>query len=191
MSRRPVLPVSLLVSGRRALVAGDGAGADERAFRLRAAGADVVRVARDDYRPEQCCDAWLVVAQDADPAFNRRVAADARAAGCLTYAHDLPAHSDLAMPAVARRGPLQLAISTGGIAPALARRLREELDRLLAASGAALDELLRTLERQRAELPGARRGELYQLARRLTVRGDIVIADEPAAAASPEPTDPD
>src|SRR5687768_13634039 len=129
MSRRPALAVSLFVSGRRCLVVGEGAMAAERAGRLSAAGAEVLLLPRAEYRAALldgvfmafCCDASL------GPTVSR----DARARGVLVYVLDMPDLSDCAMPALVRRGPLQLAVSTDGVSPSLARRLREQLELLL------------------------------------------------------------
>lgn len=122
------------------------------------------------------------MAHSDDPALDRRVAADARARGCLCYAHDQPAISDFAMPAVARRGPLALAISTDALAPALARRLRGELQAALDQAGEALDRLVADLTAIRAEMPAAtrqarqaRRERLLALARRLRLTGRFEV----------------
>ena len=178
MARRPALTLSLAIGGRPALVIGSGAAADERASRLRAAGAAVRQVSASGYRTDMCADVFLVVAQSGNAELDRRVAADAAAAGAaLRYAHDQPEVSDFAFPALARRGPVTLAISTDGAAPALARRLREELARLLEDAGAELDALLRELEHEREEwAPSPERADrLYRLASRLRLAGGLVI----------------
>lgn len=178
MSPRAVLPISLYVADRRVLLVGSGALADERADRLRAAGAALDRVAAADYRPEACDGAMLVLAHTDDAALDRAIAADARTRGCLAYAHDQPEISDLAMPALVRRGPLAVAISTDGRAPALARRLREELGRLLDGAGPRLDALVAELAHLRATLPKPGRAEaLYAVARRLRLTGDAIVDD--------------
>lgn len=178
MSRRPACPISLYVAGRTVVVAGDGAGADERAQRMRTAGATVVRMARADYRAQALAGAFVVIANDSDDDFNAEVAAAARTAGALAYAHDQPDLSDFAMPALVRRGPLTIAVATDNAAPALARRLREELGRLLEGAGEALDRLLDELERRRAALPRGQRSELYRIARRLRFTGTLAVDDE-------------
>ena len=177
MPRRPALAVSLAIGGRTTLVVGTGPAADERASRLRAAGAAVSQVAPVDYQTDMCGDVFLVVAQTGDSALDRRITADAAAAGALRYAHDQPEVSDFAFPALARRGPLVLAVSTDGVAPALARRLREELARVLDDAGAELDSLLRELEHEREEwAPSPERADrLYRLASRLRLAGRLEI----------------
>ena len=135
------------------------------------------QVAPADYRTDMCAGAFLVIAQSGNPELDRRVTGDAGAAGALRYAHDQPDVSDFAFPALARRGPVTVAISTDGAAPALARRLREELARLLEEAGADLDALLRELEHEREEwAPSPERADrLYRLACRLRVAGRLEI----------------
>jgi siroheme synthase (precorrin-2 oxidase/ferrochelatase) len=177
MARRPALALSLAIGGRSALVVGSGPAADERASRLRQAGAAVRHVAPSDYRTDMCAGAFLVVAQSGNADLDRRIAADAGAAGALRYAHDQPDVSDFAFPALARRGPVTIAISTDGAAPALARRVREELARMLDEAGADLDALIRELEHEREEwAPSPERADrLYRLACRLRVAGRLEI----------------
>jgi uroporphyrin-III C-methyltransferase/precorrin-2 dehydrogenase/sirohydrochlorin ferrochelatase len=177
MARRPALALSLAIGGRSALVVGTGPGADERASRLRQAGAAVRQVAPADYRTDMCAGVFLVIAQSGNSELDRRVTADAGASGALRYAHDQPDVSDFAFPALVRRGPVAIAISTEGAAPALARRLREEIARLLDEAGADLDRLIRELEHEREEwAPSPERADrLYRLACRLRLAGRVEI----------------
>jgi siroheme synthase-like protein len=177
---RPALTISLHVAGRRVLLVGDGDLADERAARLADAGATPERLRAADWRAERAAGARLVLAVTGDAALDRRIAADARAAGALAYAHDQPDASDIGFPALSRRGPLAIAVTTDNVAPALARQLRLEFDRLLAAAGADLDALLAELGQRRTQLPpGAERTEeLRRLAARLRIAGALVIDDE-------------
>jgi precorrin-2 dehydrogenase / sirohydrochlorin ferrochelatase len=70
---------------------------------------------------------FLVIAATDSPEVNRTVWQEASALGCLINVVDDPAHSNFIAPAVVRRGELNIAITTGGGSPALARRLREQL----------------------------------------------------------------
>jgi precorrin-2 dehydrogenase/sirohydrochlorin ferrochelatase len=72
--------------------------------------------------------AFLVVAATATNAVNRAVFAEASAAGILCNAVDDPPFCDFYFPSVVRRGELQIAISTAGESPALAQRLRKEIN---------------------------------------------------------------
>jgi precorrin-2 dehydrogenase / sirohydrochlorin ferrochelatase len=74
---------------------------------------------------------FLVVAATDNPSVNRAVFAEAEANGVLINAVDDPPFCDFYFPSVVRRGDLQIAISTAGHSPALAQRLRKEINELL------------------------------------------------------------
>ena len=71
---------------------------------------------------------FLVVSATNDVEVNEAVYRQAEARGVLCNAVDDPDRCDFFYPAVVRRGPLQIAISTAGYSPALAQRLRRELE---------------------------------------------------------------
>jgi precorrin-2 dehydrogenase / sirohydrochlorin ferrochelatase len=71
---------------------------------------------------------FLVIAATSDSAVNRAVFLEAQRLGILCNAVDDPPNCDFYFPAVVRRGDLQIAISTSGQSPALAQRLRRELE---------------------------------------------------------------
>ena len=153
------------------MVVGEGDAADGRAARLRDAGAVVERVGPADWSADRAAGAWLVLCQD--EAMGPVVAADARAAGALVWVHDQPDRSDLTLPALARRGALQVAISTDGRSPALAGRLKLEIQRLLDDAGPALDDLIDGLEGLRGG-PDAR-AALRAAVSRVRLTGRLLI----------------
>jgi precorrin-2 dehydrogenase / sirohydrochlorin ferrochelatase len=132
----------LTLTGRRCLVVGSGAIADEKTAGLRAAGADVV--VADRYEPELLDGVWLVVV--ADPAQGERVFAEATARNVFCNVADVPEQCSFILPALHRRGPITLAVSTAGASPALAQWLR---DRFAAQIGSEHEELAQELRRVR------------------------------------------
>jgi siroheme synthase-like protein len=84
---------------------------------------------------------FVMVATD-DGAINAEVAAAGKRRGLWVNAADDPTNCDFILPAVVRKGKITLAASTSGTSPALARRLREELDAYLTEDMPALADLL-------------------------------------------------
>ncbi len=179
VSSRPALSISLYLRDRRVLLVGSGPGAQERHERLVDADATVEWLSEDDWRSgAPAHDSYFFVAgHSADDALNAEVATWAKSHSTLGYAHDQPVHSDFAFPALAKRGALRIAISTQGTAPALAAHLRREFEAKFAASGVAIDTILRELERVRQEFPKGegRMKKLKALAAKVRLVGDIEI----------------
>jgi precorrin-2 dehydrogenase/sirohydrochlorin ferrochelatase len=149
----PVFPIALLLTGRACLVVGSGAELTSRTRALldaharpsvvsTAPSAEVRALAQSgaielherEFVDTDLDDKWLAVLVDADEVLATRMARLAHVARVFFCAVDQPEHNSYAHMAQARAGLLTIAISTAGQAPALGRRLREELERLLAAS---------------------------------------------------------
>ena len=81
-----------------------------------------------EYRAGDLDGAFLCVAGTATAEVNRAVFAEAAERGVLCNAVDDPPFCDFYFPSVVRRGELQIAISTAGESPALAQRLRKEIN---------------------------------------------------------------
>ena len=111
---------------------------------------------------------FLVIAATSSKRVNEVVYRYANAQRILCNAVDEPSHCHFYFPAVVRRGDLQIAISTAGLSPALAQRLRLELDTLFGPEYAAwLDALgfaRKKLLREEID-PERRKRLLHQLAR--------------------------
>lgn len=147
MSAPTLFPIFLKLSGRRCLVAGGGRIAEQKLPGLLEAGAEVHLVAPEvspairslaeanrlrwtakEFSTGDLDGVTLVVAATGDAEANERVFREAEARGILCNAVDEPERCHFYYPAVVRRGDLQIAISTNGKSPALAQRIRMELE---------------------------------------------------------------
>jgi uroporphyrin-III C-methyltransferase/precorrin-2 dehydrogenase/sirohydrochlorin ferrochelatase len=151
--------------GRRVLVVGAGSvaarkiralidtGARIAAVAL-AAGAEVRTLAEEgrielslvEFHESQLDDVWFVVAATNDVATNARIAAAAEVRRIFANVVDDAARSSVQLPAVVNRGRLQVAISSAGAAPMLARHVRALIETVLDES---LGHLLELFERHR------------------------------------------
>lgn len=140
-------PIFLELGGRRVVLIGGGAVAVRKAGVLLDAGARLVVVAeeatgvlttmctqhgarliRSRYAKEYIAEAALVVAATDDPKVNRQVYSDCQSLGILCNVVDDPEYCDFFVPAVVKRGDLQIAVSTEGNCPAYAGHLRKKLE---------------------------------------------------------------
>jgi len=142
-----------------------------RANRVVAAQAEAGEVVwrEREFVPSDLDGVFLVIAATDLQPVNHAVAEEARARGILLNSVDDPPDCDFFYPSVVRRGDLQIAISTAGKSPALAQRLREEIDALLPEdTGAWLDQLGQTRLKMLAAFPLSedRKHALHLLARR-------------------------
>ncbi len=139
-------PVFLKLEGLEVVVVGGGPVAASKLEGLLLAGARITVVApqivdeiraheavtliETEFRPAHLAGArWVVAA--ATPDVNRDVAAAAAVRGVFVNAVDEPATASAYLGGVVRRGEVEIAISTGGTAPALAGLLRQALEAIL------------------------------------------------------------
>ncbi|WP_426732135.1 precorrin-2 dehydrogenase/sirohydrochlorin ferrochelatase family protein [Myxococcus faecalis] len=181
-------PICLRLEGRRVLLVGGGAIAEGRALALLEAGARLQLVAptvtqtlaklagegRLDWVPRTYEDGdtrghVLVLTATDDASVNQRIVAEARARGLWINTADEPELCDFTLPSVERRGPITVAVSTAGRAPALARHLRRALAAHIAPHHVLLARLSGWLRRQ---LPRSPRRQ--QLLKRLA-EGDLGV----------------
>jgi len=164
--------------GRRCLIAGGGPVAERKVLALLECGARVTvaspavtpalaalaAAGRIEHRARRFRAAdvrgcALAVAATGRERADRAVARAARMRGVLVNAVDRPALCDLILPSVLRRGELQIAVSTGGRSPALAREIRRGLEPVFGPEYAAL------VARAGAERARARRAAATAFAR--------------------------
>ncbi|MBI3758308.1 MAG: bifunctional precorrin-2 dehydrogenase/sirohydrochlorin ferrochelatase [Deltaproteobacteria bacterium] len=198
------LPIFIDVSGRACVVIGGGEVAERKVRSLIEAGATVVvvsptvtpelaamsregtlrHIARK-YQHGDLAGAWLVFEATGDGATARMVAVEADERCVPINVADVPELCTFIVPAVVQRGGLQVAISTGGASPALARKIREELEESFGAEYELTIELLADARRWlRAQEPdlGTRARVLSALVnsdlRECLKRGDFDSANE-------------
>jgi precorrin-2 dehydrogenase/sirohydrochlorin ferrochelatase len=189
MNRQPpakVFPLFLKLADRPCLVVGAGAIAEGKIAGLLEAEAEVLVVAPEatpkvrswaeagklewhqrGFQPSDLEGMFLVVAATSSTPLHELIFAEARHRGVLCNVVDVPHLCDFYYPAVVRRGALQIAISTSGESPALAQRLRKELE---VQFGPEYEAWVTALGEARAEIatrdlsPEDRKELLHQLA---------------------------
>jgi precorrin-2 dehydrogenase / sirohydrochlorin ferrochelatase len=182
----PLFPIFVKLAGRSCLVVGAGTVAASKIRSLLEAGGkitvvapkpseEIQRLAEDGaihysariFLPSDLEGVFLAIAATSDADVNRLVYLESRQRGVLCNSVDDPPHCDFYFPSVVRRDDLQVAISTAGESPALAQRLRVELERSL---DIRLGEWLRELGELRREIlasepaSDARKSLLHSLA---------------------------
>ncbi len=179
-------PIFLELSGRRAVVVGGGAVAVRKAQALLAAGARLVVVAeridnmltalcrdknaeliKSKYSKDYLAEAVLAIAATNNHKLNRRIYKDCQELEVLCNVVDEPELCDFFVPAVVKRGDLQIAVGTEGHCPAYAGHIRKKLEEIFTEKHG---QFLAELERLRKQIikdvsePGERKALLGKLA---------------------------
>ncbi len=155
-------PVFLDLNRRRCLVVGGGEVAAGKVQQLLRSNADILVVAprageeilaleqqgkltreARAFMPDDVVGCALAIAATADKEVNVRVAEAAKADNVPVNVVDNPALCSFIMPSVVDRDPVQIAVSTGGASPVLARLLRVKLETLIPASYGRLATVVR------------------------------------------------
>ena len=191
MKPAQLFPAFLKIEDRPCLVVGAGAIGEEKIHGLLRAGATVRVVApkatmrvqewaragmigwdRRKFRRADLSGTFLVIAATSSPALHERIYKQARRQSVLCNVVDDPEHCDFYYGSVMRRGALQIAISSGGQSPALAQRLRKELE---IQFGAEYEGWVRELGEARERLfsrpvdPKRRKELLHRLASKVSL----------------------
>src|SRR5487761_1627672 len=147
-----LFPIFLKLAGRPCLVVGAGNIALAKIESLMQAGADVRVISPEalpeirtlahagqlawlqrEYETGDCSGSFLVIAATDSAQVNHQVFNETTEREILCNAVDDPPFCDFYFPSVVRRGALQIAISTEGESPAVAQRMRREIDAALPA----------------------------------------------------------
>src|SRR5260370_25072193 len=143
----PLYPIFLKLEGRKVLIVGGGAVAEQKVEGVLRSATDLTvisplvtpRIARwvtderlkhiaTEYRAGMAQGSFLEIACTESETINRAVYEEASRCGAIVNAVDDPEYCNFYAPAVVSRGDFQIAISTGGASPALAQRVRKELE---------------------------------------------------------------
>ncbi len=147
--RKPLryYPLFVNIEGRTCLVVGGGAVGERKVKSLLSHGARVRLIAREltpwldsecstgsvllsgrEYDKSHLDGVALAFSATSDEALNRRVSEDAGALGIWCNMASDPELGSLVVPSLVQRGPLSIAVSTSGLSPALARRIRIKIE---------------------------------------------------------------
>lgn len=179
-----LFPMFVKLAGRRCVVVGGGRIAESKVESLLTSGASVTVVSPTvteslaeqahrgsfvwkprEFEVPDLDGAFLVIAATSDEEVNELIFREADRRGILCNVVDQPLRCDFYFPAVVRRGALQIAISTAGLSPSLAQRLRKDFE---AEFGPEYEEWLAWLGRVRAAL--MERGADFDTRRRVLAR---------------------
>jgi siroheme synthase-like protein len=169
----PYYPIFLDIENRNVVIIGGGEVCTRKAETVMRYGAKVTIVSpevtseleewerkgqltihRKRYETTDIEDAHIVIASTDDMAVNERVAADARALRIPVNVVDVTNLCEFIVPAIVEKDGIQIAISTAGKSPALARTLKEDLNRTVGPEYAEINDLLGSLrDSAKATLP--------------------------------------
>jgi precorrin-2 dehydrogenase / sirohydrochlorin ferrochelatase len=140
-------PISLDITNKRCIVVGGGDVAERKVQRILDCGALVTVIGKtispglesmkrngridhidDEYNDAYIHDAFLVIGATDRDNINADIAKIGRNKGILVNIVDDPDKCDFILPSLFQQGDLMIAISTGGKSPALAKKLRQEME---------------------------------------------------------------
>jgi siroheme synthase-like protein len=190
-------PAFLNIRGRRCVVIGGGGVALRKVRGLLECGAQVTVISPAfhptliqlaeagritpvyrEFEPVDLAGALIAIAATDVRAINRKVAEEARDRGVLVNVVDSPEQSDFIIPSSFRRGGLSVAISTGGMSPALARKIRTKLEDIFGEEFALLLSMIADV-RSALKLKGvAANADAWQKALDLDLLIDLVQAGQ-------------
>lgn len=154
-------PIFLKIKGKKCIVLGGGEVALRKVKMLLECGADVsvvspefhreiwrlskekeVHLIQREYKAGDLKDTMIAIVCTDVKEVNRKAVGEAKKAGVLVNVTDDPRSSDFIIPSFFRRGNLTVAVSTSGVSPALAKKIRTKLERNLGEEYALLLSLI-------------------------------------------------
>ncbi|HEX6099109.1 MAG TPA: bifunctional precorrin-2 dehydrogenase/sirohydrochlorin ferrochelatase [Thermoanaerobaculia bacterium] len=162
--RYPYYPIYLDIENRDVIIIGGGNVCARKAETMMKYGARVTVVSpeftgeiegwaregclalkRKTYDASDLDGANIVIASTDDQSVNEQIAADCRARRIPVNVVDVTPLCEFIVPAIIESGSIQIAVSTGGKSPALARTLKEDLQRTIGPEYAEVNDVLGTL----------------------------------------------
>lgn len=160
----PYYPIYLDIENRNVLIIGGGNVCARKAETMMKYGArvtivspectdeieqwasqNVLSIRRKKYAENDLDGASMVIASTDDPCINARVARDCRRRKIPVNVVDVTHLCEFIVPAIVESGSIQIAISTGGKSPALARTLKEDLQKFVGPEYDTVNRILGTL----------------------------------------------
>ncbi|MCX7923579.1 MAG: bifunctional precorrin-2 dehydrogenase/sirohydrochlorin ferrochelatase [Clostridia bacterium] len=169
----PVFPLFINLKNKKCIVIGGGNVAERKIEALLEFNADITVISpkittklnemhkeqrftliREEYRKGMLQGAFLVIAGTSDNSLNELIYKEATDKGIFVNVVDCPGKCTFIFPSLVRREDLVVGISTSGGYPALSKRIREEIEKLLPETfGTALDILKKYRKRAIQEIP--------------------------------------
>lgn len=179
MDEMPLYPVAMRLEGRACLVIGnpDDREATQKAKALAECGASVRRI--HDYqtiRDSDVAGVFLVLSTVRDEAVSQRLQHLSERHGFLLWCMDQPCFGSISMMAIAKSGPVRLAVSTSGAAPSISKTFRKSLERAMDPKfGRFITQLASLRDGLRRRMPRAnqaqeRIGAILEASRNFEVR---------------------
>lgn len=160
-------PVSLDLTHKRCVIIGGGEVAQRKAERLMECGAQVTIVSRTltplledgkkagkidhidtEYEKKALYGAFMVIGATDRNDVNAQISQDALSLGILVNIVDDPDRCNFILPSLVQQGDLSIAVSTGGKSPALARKIRQEIQKQYGPEFKILLELMGSLRKK-------------------------------------------
>ncbi len=173
-------PINIALSGQSVVVIGGGRIARNKIRPLLACGAVVTVIApeldkilecaarrgrlkyvRKKYQSGDLLHARLVIAATNEPEVQKKVAQEAKQRRILLNVVDQPSLCDFTLPARVACGDFLVTISTGGEAPALAKKVRQDLEKHFAGYG-RLVKVLGNIRRKCHDMPFQQRARNFR-----------------------------
>jgi siroheme synthase-like protein len=208
-----VFPVGLTLEGKAVAVTGDNAEALDKIEKVLLAGAKVTLYAPSLeaqprlkalgdtgaiayvphwLTPEETGAYRMVLSTRLDPEYSKAISSACRERGVWVSCFDQPALSDFSMASTLRRGPLQIAVFTGGASPSLARKIRQSLEKIFDDRFVAFLQGLGEMRRKlRAEEPDfqKRKDQLTRAVEGFEIEGTIKYPKSTSESARPVVSD--